>query len=72
MVTQANEVVTFAGGSFADHPLAASGGTTPSPITATSTGATVSFTMANVGTYGFHCTAHPTTMFGAVRVVPRP
>lgn len=63
------DVVSFAG-SFTDHPLAPSGGTTPSPITSTSTGTTTSFTMTTAGTFGFHCTAHPTTMFGAIRVVP--
>lgn len=62
-------VVNFAG-SFTNHPLAASGGTTPSPITATSTGTNAAFTMSTAGTFGFHCTAHPTTMFGAIRVVP--
>lgn len=52
------------------HPLGASGGTTPSPIQTTSTGTSVTFTFDAAGTYGFHCLAHPTIMFGAVQVSP--
>jgi len=53
---------------FTAHPLQASGGTTPSPITTTSSGTTVSVTFPNAGTYGFECQAHPGIMFGAVEV----
>ena len=53
---------------FTDHPLGASGGDTPNPITTTASGTTVSFTFPNAGTFGFHCLAHPTIMFGAVQV----
>ena len=52
------------------HPLGAAGGTTPSPITATSTGTSVTFTFSTPGTYGYHCMVHPTIMFGAVDVTP--
>jgi plastocyanin len=53
---------------FTNHPLGASGGTTPSPIQTTSSGTMVSFTFGSTGTYGFHCLAHPSIMFGAVLV----
>lgn len=53
---------------FTFHPLTASGGTTPSPITLTATGTTVTFTFPNAGTYGFECQIHTTSMFGAVEV----
>jgi len=55
---------------FAAHPLAASGGDSPSPIATTSSGTTVTFTFPNAGAFGYHCLAHPTIMFGAVDVVP--
>ncbi len=53
---------------FTAHPLAASGGDTPSPITLTNTGTTVTFAFPNKGTFGYHCLSHPTIMFGAVKV----
>ncbi len=49
------------------HPLAPSGGTTPSPIQATTTDATVTFTAA--GTFGYVCSNHA-SMTGAIQVVP--
>lgn len=52
------------------HPLGASGGTTPSPIQTTASGTSVTVTFADAGTFGFHCLAHPTIMFGAVFVSP--
>ncbi|HEY1954661.1 MAG TPA: plastocyanin/azurin family copper-binding protein [Polyangiaceae bacterium] len=55
---------------FSGHPMAASGGDTPSPIETTSTGTTVTFTFDAPGTFGFHCLSHPTQMFGAVEVTP--
>jgi plastocyanin len=54
-------MVTFSG-AFANHPLA--GGNNPptvdttSPITATSTGTTASFNIANAGSFGFFCENH--------------
>jgi len=55
---------------FASHPLMASGGDTPNPITTTSTGTTKAFAFPTAGTYGFACQFHPNSMFGAVMVVP--
>jgi plastocyanin len=55
-------------GSFADHPLTPDG--TGNPIMSTSTGTTVSFTFSAAGSFGFHCAAHPSSMLGAVFVVP--
>jgi plastocyanin len=55
---------------FTDHPLEAAGGTTPSPITLTSSGTTATFAFSSAGTYGFDCMNHPTIMFGAVLVTP--
>ena len=52
------------------HPLGASGGTTPSPIQTTASGTSVTVTFPGAGTFGFHCLAHPTIMFGAVFVSP--
>jgi plastocyanin len=63
----AGQSVTW-NGSFSNHPLEASGGTTSSPITTTNTGTTATFAFPNVGTYGFHCQFHPGVMFGAVEV----
>jgi len=64
--------VTFAG-SFVNHPLEAQGGDTPSPIPTQSAdvdGGAVVVTFTTKGTFGFQCNFHPTTMFGAVQVVP--
>ncbi len=55
---------------FTAHPLGAFGGTSPSPITTTSSGTTVSFTFATAGTYGFQCQVHPSIMQGAIEVTP--
>jgi len=52
------------------HPLGASGGDTPSPITTTVSGNSVTFAFPNAGAFGYHCLAHPTIMFGAVWVTP--
>ncbi len=51
--------VVFQQADFAEHPLEPMGGTTPNPITLTSTGATVTFTFTSAGTYGFQCMLHP-------------
>ena len=61
--------VTFAG-SFANHPLEANGGDKPSPIASTNTGAVLTFTVPNAGTFGYQCAFHPGSMFGAIQVVP--
>ena len=55
---------------LAAHPLAASGGNTPSPIAETLSGTSVTFTFSDAGTFGYHCLAHPSIMFGAVLVTP--
>ncbi|MDB4940839.1 MAG: hypothetical protein JWP97_373 [Labilithrix sp.] len=57
-------------GDFSMHPLEPNGGDTPTFITAKSTGTTLDLTATAVGTYGFQCSSHPGTMFGAVQVVP--
>jgi plastocyanin len=65
--------VTFAG-SFAEHPLEAGDVGPPattdpnSPIKPTSSGASVTFTMATPGTYPFYCMFHDPTMAGAILV----
>lgn len=56
---------------FSDHPIEPAGGTTPSFIPATSTGDALNLTApATTGVYGFQCSSHPDTMWGAVEVVP--
>ncbi len=65
----AGDSVTW-NGDFTLHPLAASGGDTPSPIEGvTNTGTTKTFTFNDPGTFGFHCLNHA-SMIGAVRVLP--
>jgi plastocyanin len=61
------QTVTFAG-SFMHHPLEPFGGDSSNPITSTSTGNSAPFTFPAAGTFGFHCSAHPGIMFGAVLV----
>jgi plastocyanin len=57
---------------FQTHPLVPSGGDTPNPIPAHSTGDDdFSVTFPTVGTYGFKCSNHP-TMTGAIKVVVVP
>ena len=60
--------ITFSG-SFSSHPLGPSGGDTPNPITAGSSGTSATFTATAVGTFGYHCGFHPTVMLGAIEVV---
>jgi plastocyanin len=57
---------------FANHPLVPTPGVgdTGNPITATSTGTTVSFTFPAAGTFAYNCGIHTTTMLGAVEVTP--
>ncbi len=53
-------------GDLTEHPLSASGGTTPNPISVgATTGGIVTF--GKPGTYGYVCTKHP-TMTGAIEV----
>jgi plastocyanin len=64
--------VTFAG-NFVDHPLEPNGGDVPTPIPVQSTepdGGLVTITMTKAGTYGYQCDFHPSSMFGAIQVVP--
>ena len=55
---------------FANHPLVptAGVGTQPNPITATSTGTTVTIAFPSAGTFAYNCGIHSTTMLGAVEV----
>ncbi len=65
-------VVTFAG-SFTSHPLEPNGDDVPSLIPVQSTdvdGGVLSLTMSRAGNYGYQCTFHPGSMFGAIQVVP--
>ncbi len=57
-------------GDFKLFPLAASGGTTPSPIQPTKKGTTAMFTFPAAGTYGFDSPNEAKTMFGAIEVTP--
>ena len=55
---------------FTNHPLVPTSGvgTQPNPITATSTGTTVTITFPAAGTFAYNCGIHNTTMLGAVEV----
>lgn len=66
---KAGQTVTWTGGNFTAHPLIASGGDTPSPITKTTSGTSKTFTFPSAGVYGYVCELHP-TMKGAVWVLP--
>jgi len=55
-------------GAFTNHPLEQSGGDTSMWITATNTGTTANFSFPVGGTYGFHCSVHPSVMQGAIFV----
>jgi plastocyanin len=60
-------------GSFLQHPLEPAGGDSPSPIPYTAAdppGQRLVVTFPDPGTFGFQCEFHPTSMFGAIRVVP--
>jgi plastocyanin len=59
-------------GAFANHPLnpTAGVGSANNPITATSSGTSVTFAFPNAGTFAFNCGFHPTTMLGVIEVVP--
>lgn len=64
--------VTFSG-NFAAHPLEASGGDVPSPVPTQSTtpdGGALTFKVPNQGRFGYQCNFHPSSMFGAILVVP--
>ncbi|HVH48137.1 MAG TPA: hypothetical protein VM925_37645 [Labilithrix sp.] len=69
---KAGASVTFSG-SFRQHPLAPAGGDSPNPIPYTPTDQPndeLVVTMTSAGTFGYECEFHPTSMFGAIRVVP--
>lgn len=57
---------------FTNHPLVptAGVGSSGNPITATSTGSTVTFAFPAAGTFAYNCGIHSTTMLGAVEVTP--
>jgi plastocyanin len=57
---------------FTNHPLVPTSGVGSSgnPITATSTGSTVTFAFPAAGTFAYNCGIHSTTMLGAVEVTP--
>jgi plastocyanin len=65
MTVKKGQDVTFSG-DFVMHPLVASGGDKPNPISAPD--ATGKVTFPNAGTFGFVCGNHP-AMTGAIRVV---
>lgn len=55
-------------GAFGSHPLEQFGGDASMWITSTTSGTTATFSFPVGGTYGFHCSAHPSVMQGAVFV----
>ena len=69
-----NSMVTFSG-AFSNHPLhpgvAGQAGTADNPIKDTLSGTTMTFTFANVGTFGYWCGNHYASnqMYGAINVV---
>jgi plastocyanin len=69
MRVKAGQTVTFTTSSFITHPLAPSGGDTPSPIRPQVSGSGENFVMSTPGVYGYKCTTHA-TMTGAILVVP--
>ncbi len=69
MMIKVGQEVTWIG-NFGNHPLAASGGDTPSPIVDAGPGdGSVAATFTRAGVYGFKCTIH-SSMTGAIKVVP--
>ncbi len=58
MSIKVGQSVTFQEGDFSNHPLEPVGGDTPSPITETNIGTTVTFAFSSAGTYGFKCEFH--------------
>jgi len=69
----AGQMVTFTG-NFVTYPLSPGPAVDPNspanPIMFTNTGTTMTFTFPTAGMFGFYTTADPTTMLGAVFVVP--
>lgn len=61
-------VVTWKG-NLESHPLTPQGGTTPSPITLTSSGTDKAITFDAAGDFGYVCTRH-SIMTGVIQVVP--
>jgi len=70
MLVKAGQSVTFTQHAFSEHPLEPANGDTPSPISPTNTGTSVTFAFPNPGTFGYECQFHPGFMFGAIHVVP--
>lgn len=69
---KAGSSVTFTG-SFLNHPLEPAGGDEPNPITKTDADQPdnkLVVTFPNAGSFGYRCEFHPTSMYGAIRVVP--
>ena len=66
-----NQSVTW-NSDFTNHPLVPTSGvgTQPNPITATSTGTTVTIAFPTAGTFAYNCGIHSSTMLGAVEVTP--
>lgn len=55
---------------FAAHPLTGNG-ESGNPIPATSAGTTTGrIVFPTAGTYSFHCTLHPSLMWGSIKVIP--
>ena len=70
LTIKVGQKVTFAG-NFFEHPLEPKDGELVTPIPpATDTGARLTVTFPNPGTFGFQCKTHPMEMFGAIQVVP--
>jgi plastocyanin len=59
------QTVTWDPPPSASHPLKATEGDSPNPITLATT-----VTFPNAGTFGYHCGVHLSLMHGAVKVIP--
>ena len=67
---KAGTKATFTG-NFGFHPLEPNGGDSPTPIPAAkNTGTTLEITVTTAGRFGYECSVHPGSMFGAIQVVP--
>jgi plastocyanin len=65
-------IVTFTGDftTYSLSPGPVIDPTIPNPITFTNMGTSAQFTFPNAGSFGFYSMSNPTTMLGAVFVVP--
>lgn len=71
MIIKVGQTVTFTTALFSQHPLEASGGDIPTPITTPpGSSSTIDFTFPKAGLYGFDCGFHPLDMQGVVQVIP--